>query len=125
MKEFVKRRPLIALILTFFSAGLGQLYNGQLQKAVFLYVLSLILIIIVSFSGLFFSFFGMIIIFTVGIGYLYINLNYIIHKHLSWSQSIWSGLIVFLPGEIIKIIFSTSLTQRLDCFFMKNEKISG
>ena len=70
MKDFVRRRPLIAIILTFFTAGLGQLYNGQLKKAVSLYVLGLILIIIVSFSGLFFSFFGMIIIAVILIGYV-------------------------------------------------------
>jgi signal peptidase I len=70
MKEFVRRRPFSALILSFLTPGLGQLYNGQLKKAVFLYVLGLVVIIILSFSGLLFSFFGMLICAAILIGYM-------------------------------------------------------
>jgi signal peptidase I len=34
-----KRRPSIALLLSFLTPGLGQLYNGQLKKAILLYLI--------------------------------------------------------------------------------------
>lgn len=73
------------------------------------------------------NFFGMMIIFIVGIGYLYINFNYIINKHISLHYVILSGLIIFLPGEFIKIILATSLHHRLDGFLshIKHDEISG
>jgi signal peptidase I len=69
MREVVQRRPLTALILSFLTAGLGQLYNGQLKRAVSFYLLGLLVIIIVSFSGLLFSFFGMLTCAAILIGY--------------------------------------------------------
>lgn len=55
-----KRRPIIALLLSFPTPGLGQIYNGQLKKGVILYVIGLLLFIVILFSGLFYTFYAMI-----------------------------------------------------------------
>jgi signal peptidase I len=70
MKEVVKRRPLSALILSFLTPGLGQLYNGQLKRAAFLYFLGLLLVVILFRSSLVFSFIGMLICLVIGLGFL-------------------------------------------------------
>jgi len=44
-----KRRPTIALLLSFATPGLGQIYNGQIKKAIVLYLTGLFLGIILFF----------------------------------------------------------------------------
>jgi signal peptidase I len=60
MEDHMRRRPLTAFVLSFLTTGLGQLYNGQLSKAILFYVLGLVIMVLCSFYGLFFSFKGMI-----------------------------------------------------------------
>jgi len=69
MEEHIKRSPLTAFILSFLTPGVGQLYNGQLKKAVSFYLLELVLSGVMSFAGLFFSFFGMLTCGGILIGY--------------------------------------------------------
>jgi biotin transport system substrate-specific component len=45
---------------------------------------------------------GQAAIYVLGIAYLYFNLNFIIHKPTSLSGTIKIGLLVFIPGEILK-----------------------
>ena len=56
---------------------------------------------------------GALVIFGIGVSYLYLNLNYIVHKEVSWAQALWSGVIVFLPGELVKLIMAAVLLKRL------------
>ena len=56
---------------------------------------------------------GFVVVNTIGVVYLYININLIAHKQLSWQQAFWSGIIVFVPGEIVKIILAAALARRL------------
>lgn len=55
-----RRRPMAALLLSFITPGLGQLYNGQLKKGVILYLIGFLLIAVLLFSGLFLQFYGML-----------------------------------------------------------------
>lgn len=70
MEDLKKRRPLLALFLSLLTPGLGQLYNGQLKKAVMFYLGGLLLLATIGFSGLFSTFKGMLIALTVAIGFL-------------------------------------------------------
>ncbi len=70
MQAFVRRKPLTALVLSFLTSGLGQLYNGQLRKAVLLYILGLLIVVLLPFSSLFFSLRGMVCLFAIVIGYM-------------------------------------------------------
>ncbi len=56
---------------------------------------------------------GFIVINTTGVVYLYININFIVHQQLSWEQALWSGVLIFVPGEIVKIILAAALARRL------------
>lgn len=70
MEEFIKREPLTAFVLSFLTPGLGQLYNGQLIKAILLYCLGLLILVLFSLSGLFFSFYGMVSGLAMTLGYM-------------------------------------------------------
>lgn len=56
---------------------------------------------------------GVIIIFMLGVTGLYLNLKLVIGKPISLPTAIWSGFIVFIPGDIIKILLSSLLTLKL------------
>ncbi len=56
---------------------------------------------------------GFLIIFTAGVAYLYINVNFIVHKAISWTTAIWSGAVIFLPGEGIKMAVAAVLARKI------------
>jgi len=70
MRGLIERGPFKALGLSFIVPGLGQLYNGQFRKAVLLYLLTWLLMLIFSFSNLPFSFIGAAIFFCGFIGFI-------------------------------------------------------
>ena len=56
---------------------------------------------------------GLSVIFTIGVVYLYVNVHFIVNKTLSVPQAIWSGALIFLPGEVVKIFLAATLARRL------------
>jgi signal peptidase I len=46
MENLKKRRPIIALFLSFVIPGLGQMYNGQIRKGIILHLTALLLVLI-------------------------------------------------------------------------------
>ena len=68
MENPKQRRPWIAFLLSFLTPGLGQIYNGQMKKAIILWVVSFFFGIFFLFTGLFYKFYGMIFCFAVLIG---------------------------------------------------------
>ena len=56
---------------------------------------------------------GLLTIFVIGVVFLYLNLNYVVHKEVAWKQALWSGVIVFLPGEIVKMVLAGWLSLKL------------
>lgn len=52
---------------------------------------------------------GQMAIYLLGISYLYFNLNFIIHKPVSLFTALKIGLLVFIPGDIIKTIIAASV----------------
>jgi len=56
---------------------------------------------------------GLCIIYLFGVTVLYLNLNYVISKPTTIMQTIWIGVILFIPGSILKVVVTTMLTPRL------------
>jgi biotin transport system substrate-specific component len=54
-----------------------------------------------------------VIIFLCGVTYLYLNVNFIIEKGLSWKEALWVGFLVFLPGDILKVTAASVLATKL------------
>ena len=46
---------------------------------------------------------GQAVIYIFGIAYLHFNLNFIIHKPTTFLNTIKIGLLVFIPGDILKV----------------------
>ena len=70
MENPQKRVPIIALLLSLLTPGLGQMYNGQLKRATVFYLSGLLLTIILSLSGLFSNFYGTILCLAILVGYM-------------------------------------------------------
>ncbi len=56
---------------------------------------------------------GGILILLSGSIYLYINMNFIVHQKMSVLNVFFSGLILFLPGEIVKMFLAWFLYRQL------------
>lgn len=50
---------------------------------------------------------GIIITYSIGVPYLYLILNHVSGIKISFLGTIKAGMIVFLPGDIIKVLFVT------------------
>ena len=59
---------------------------------------------------------GFFIITIMGACYLYINMNFIVGKSLTFRQTLWGGIIIFVPGEVIKIALASYISGRLKHF---------
>jgi signal peptidase I len=68
-KSAKKRRSIFALLLSFLTPGLGQLYNGQIRRAGFLYV-SGVMLAAIFFSGFYSKFYFLILFLALGICYI-------------------------------------------------------
>ncbi len=60
MEKLKRRKPLVALLLSFITPGLGQTYNGRLKRGAIFYLVGFLLAAVLLFSGLLFKFYGMI-----------------------------------------------------------------
>ncbi|MDZ7269867.1 MAG: biotin transporter BioY [candidate division KSB1 bacterium] len=46
---------------------------------------------------------GMAAIFTLGIGYLWLNARFVLGSGLTLTQALWTGGLIFLPGSLVKL----------------------
>lgn len=70
MKE---RNPIAALLLAAVGPGLGQMYNGQLAKAIIIYLAGNVLLILGALSGMQYHFYGLFALLILGVSfYLFI-----------------------------------------------------
>jgi biotin transport system substrate-specific component len=46
---------------------------------------------------------GILAIFVPGVFVLYLNLNYVAATPITWSTALWSGFLIFLPGDALKL----------------------
>jgi biotin transport system substrate-specific component len=56
---------------------------------------------------------SLIPMFIIGTMYLYFSLHYIMNTPLTVRQVIWSGCLIFLPIEVVKMFISGYITIRL------------
>jgi len=61
----MKRKPIIAALLSSVTPGLGQVYNGQMIKGIIFFLATFLLIILLSFTGLQFHFYGLMTIIMI------------------------------------------------------------
>ncbi len=85
------RKPWASAGLSLVGIGLGQFYNGQLQRAAFVYFLWLVLVLISFSSRLLFSFSGMLIFVVSMLGFqLFVMIDAFIQaKKLQSIKSNW------------------------------------
>lgn len=57
-------------------------------------------------------------VLIIGALYLYVNLNYFVAKELPIMKAFWSGLIIFIPGDVLKVLLATLITKRIYKYFI-------
>lgn len=76
MERVKKRKPIIAFLLSFITPGLGQIYNGRFKRGIFLYLIELLIVVVLIFSGFFLKFYGAIVSLVIILGFtIFIWLN--------------------------------------------------
>ncbi len=60
---------------------------------------------------------ALIVVFSIGVAYLYINVNYILGKEMNLIYAVSSGFLVFIPGELVKIFISVGVTSKYKTLF--------
>jgi len=56
---------------------------------------------------------GIIVIFIFGVSYLFVNINIIAGGRLPIRTAIWTGMIIFMPVDIIKILLTSVLAVEI------------
>jgi len=56
---------------------------------------------------------GDLVLYLVGIPYMYAVLNLYLGKGMTLTQVLWAGMVIFLPGDLLKIIGVVALSQPL------------
>lgn len=54
------------------------------------------------------------IIYLFGLGYMYLALNFLLNTPITWGQTFMSGMIVFIPTDIIKNVAAIALALALN-----------
>jgi biotin transport system substrate-specific component len=64
---------------------------------------------------------GQGVIYLFGLSYLYLNLNFILKKPISFSSVFAIGFLIFIPGDVLKTIIAALLMApiRRGLFFLK------
>jgi biotin transport system substrate-specific component len=64
---------------------------------------------------------GQGVIYLFGLSYLYLNLNFILKKPISFSSVFAIGFLIFIPGDVVKTIIAALLMApiRRGLFFLK------
>lgn len=52
---------------------------------------------------------GVIVIYAVGVPYLYLMMNNVVGKAMTFGKALKVGLIIFIPGDILKCVLATAL----------------
>ncbi len=83
-------QPSFGFLLGFIAGAyvIGKIVEGEKNLSLFRTVTALIL--------------GQVAIYLLGISYLYLNLNFILHKPISLLAAVKIGILVFIPGDILK-----------------------
>lgn len=77
-----------------------------------------------SFRVLFALLLGQGVVYSFGLSYLYLNLNYILHKTISPSSVFTAGFLIFLPGDILKTVIAALVMVPIRRRFLQNLNIT-
>ena len=64
-------------------------------------------------SNIILSLIGTTVIYIVGITGLYLNLTYLAGQSIGWQKIIITGMLVFLPGDAVKIVLVSWIADKL------------
>lgn len=56
---------------------------------------------------------GTIVIYAIGLPYMYYILNIMLNKHLNIAKILEIGMIIFIPGDILKSVIAVMLGKKL------------
>jgi len=120
MDRIKKRKPIIAFLLSFITPGLGQMYNGRLKRGIILYLIELLMVVVLIFSGLFLKFYGAIISLLIILGFtIFIWLNALFDAikrevPLKPSNKWYIYLVIFLiNGFVIQPVVSSAIKKNI------------
>lgn len=109
--------------LPVFAGGMGGV--GMVAKPTFGYLLGFVLAAYIigklaevvdkpSFLRLFTAIIaGLVVMYIVGLPYLYLILNYVIGSKISFYNTLNKGMLVFLPGDLLKCLLAAILGTRV------------
>ena len=67
---------------------------------------------------------GTIVIYAIGIPYMYLIFNMVLGKPMSFIQVLNIGCFIFLPGDILKLILASILAYKLIPLLNKTREVS-
>lgn len=53
------------------------------------------------------------LVLALGVSYLYVYLNVVVAKEVSLATALWSGAVVFLPGEALKVVVVSLVVRKV------------
>jgi biotin transport system substrate-specific component len=56
---------------------------------------------------------GLMAIFIPGVFVLYVNLNFLAASPISWQAALWSGFLIFIPGDALKLTGAIAVYRML------------
>jgi len=56
---------------------------------------------------------GLMAIFIPGVFMLYMNLNFLAATPISWQAAVWSGFLIFIPGDVLKLTGAIAVYRML------------
>lgn len=56
---------------------------------------------------------GSLALFALGVAHLFIYTQWIVGHHVNWVHLMWTGMILFIPSEVLKIMLAGTLTLKL------------
>lgn len=113
------RKPVVAALLSSVVPGLGQVYNSQPVKGILFYLATFLLIILLSFTGLQFSFYGLMAIILLG---LFLWLLIVVESFIAAGKVKSSTLKPYNKWYVylIIVLLSLGIDLALTDFFVKD-----
>lgn len=62
---------------------------------------------------LFACFAGLAVLYLIGVPYMYMAVRVFLNTEITVNKAIYSGMIVFLPGDILKTVICTVISQQV------------
>lgn len=64
---------------------------------------------------------GLLVIYVIGVPYLYFILNHVAHTSMTFGNALLIGFVVFLPGDLAKCILVALLGKRVVPILLQNQ----